>query len=257
MAVLHVAADAQLAPQVGHRVERVAFRGTVVDRERGRLDGRPQGGNAALYRRQFEPVSLGLVGQAGHGDTRGVFPLCQEASGVLGLRRQFVEFEQERDRLVLAGLEFAFDRGDFVLHGLVLAAVGHRHQLLPELREPLLGGGDVAVTGAALRLPLVDGLEEGLEVPSGLEDRRLDGEASLVDGVDTGAQGGRLPFEVLQVVELLEAGVHRGTVSPTNAERRTPNACLAEATGEGGRRRATMDPCRTTASLPIGWWMSW
>jgi hypothetical protein len=58
-----------------------------------------------------------------------------------------------------------------------------------------------------------------VERQSGLDDWRLDLATSLVHGVDVGAQGCRLPFEFLQVVELLEAGMHKGTVSPRHGSR--------------------------------------
>ena len=101
---------------------------------------------------------------------------------------------------------------------------------------------------------------ERVECRASLQNGRLDLAPPLVHGVDVGAQGCRLAFEFLQAMELFKAGVHTATVSPTNAECRTPNA-----EGERGRgtwilglmklkglprgslrrRRATMDACRT------------
>ena len=93
----------------------------------------------------------------------GILAIRQRAARRLGLRRKIVQLEQQRDGLVLARLELAFDRGDLVLDGLVLAAVGDGHQLLLELGQPLLGRRDVTVARAALCLPVLDGGVERVE----------------------------------------------------------------------------------------------
>ena len=62
----------------------------------------------------------------------------------------------------------------------------------------------------SLSLRLLDGGGQRIEGLLGLDHGRLDLATPLVDGVDVGAQGGRLPLEVLQAMKLLEAWVHRG-----------------------------------------------
>ena len=271
--VLHVAAEAQLALQVGHGVQRVTLRGAVVNRQGARIYRRSKDGDAALDGGQFQPVPLRFVSFASHCDTRRILASRQRAPGFFSLRRELVQLEQQRDGLVLAYLELAFDGGDLMLYGFVLATVGHGHQLLPELGEPLLEHRDVAVARASLRLPVLDGGGDRVERGLRFEYGSFDFEAALIHGVEVGAQGRGLPFEVLQAVEHFQHGMHDRTVSPTNAECRTQNAERgsgwreswvrdfmtlkgqpAEATGEGGRQWIA---CRTAARLPNRYWTWW
>ena len=173
---------------------------------------RPQRRDAALDRGQFQLLALRVVGEARERDAGRVRGRGDGGSRALRLGLQIVEFEQQPDGFVFARLQIALGRGDLVLRGLVLARVAHGHQLLPVLRQPLLQRGHVAVAGPALRLPFVDGPRQRLQFRLGLRDRRLDLPPPLVGGVEVGTQRCRLTFEVLQVPQLLQARVHRGTL---------------------------------------------
>ena len=198
----------------------------------------------AVIRARFEQDRLSAVEQVIEANA------WSDGEGHFGSR---LAFDRQGYLFVTIGDRQVYPNGDLTTHPAQDLSTHHGKVL--RLHDDGKVPADNPFVGRAGALPEIWSYghrnEQGLVV---------DADTNEVWLTEHGPQGCGLAFEFLQAMELFKAGVHTATVSPTNAECRTPNAEGERARGtwirglmklkglprrRRRRSRATMDACRT------------